>query len=349
MEGLRPLGVGELLDAAIRIYRGRAKTLLAAVAIPVIPVLLFTALVSWSAQPDLSVDPTTGQATFDGGDFAVFVAGLLVSLVATVVATSVATAACYRSISGAYVGDDPNWRESLRFGWSRVWAVLGVTVLGLLATLGGLLACLVGVLVALAFFSVAMPAMLVEGLGPVQGMRRSWRLVRGTAWRVLGIVVLSLVLAFAFQAVLSAPLALIFVLDLGTFLEQVLNVSTQTLSTVLVTPFTAALTMALYVDLRVRKEGFDLVLWSQRLGNAPTGDFPAQPGAPRLPGGWAPAPASTAHGGSAPPPPPPPPPPSGGDGDGPGGEDQRDPGGGAGGAGGPVPTGWAPPPDDAPR
>ena len=41
MEGLRPLTLGEILDASIRIYRGRARTLLLAVAVPVVPVLIF--------------------------------------------------------------------------------------------------------------------------------------------------------------------------------------------------------------------------------------------------------------------------------------------------------------------
>lgn len=312
MEGLRPLGVGELIDAAIRIYRSRAKTLLAAVAIPVVPVLVLTTLVSFSSQPDLTVDPATGQTNFDGGDLALTLAGLIVSLIATTIATSIATAACFRSISGAYVGDDPDWRESLRFAMSRLGSVLGLTVLVGLVTVLGLVACIVGVLVPMTFLSIAMPVLLVEGLGVTDAMGRSWRLVRGTAWRVLGIVLLSALLAFAFQAALSAPIAVIFFVDVSTAVEQIINGVVSMISTVLVVPFSAALTMALYVDLRVRKEGFDLVLWSQRLGNAPTSDFPAQPGAKApgsMAGGWAPG---TAPGGWAPRPPPPPPPPSAG-------------------------------------
>ena len=155
MEGLRPLGVGELLDASIRIYKGRAKTLLAAVAIPVIPVVIFTTLITWSSQPGQQTDPSTGLATEDGGDLGLMFAGLIVSLLVTVVASSVATAACYRSISGAYVGDDPDWRESLRFGLSRIWPVLALSFVTSLLTGFGLIFCLVGALVPYTFFSVA--------------------------------------------------------------------------------------------------------------------------------------------------------------------------------------------------
>ncbi|CAN5693692.1 hypothetical protein BH10ACT1_BH10ACT1_02610 [soil metagenome] len=341
MEGLRPLGVGELLDASIRIYRSRFKTLLAAVALPIVPVLIFTSLISWSTQPDLTVDPSTGNANFDGGDLALQLAGLVVTLIVSVVASSIATAACFRSISGAYVGDDPDWKESLRFAFSRFWSVLGLTLLTGLASVLGLLACGFGVLYPMAVFAVAMPALLVEGVGPTAAMGRSRELVKGRGWRTLGIVLLGAFLAAAFQAVVSAPLAALLFTDVSDVVQQVVTAVVTIVATVLVTPFSAALTMALYVDLRVRKEGFDLVLWAQRLGNAPTEGFPAQPGAPTVPAGWGPGwgppqgydPAAYAPEGyygptGAPRPggpsrlPPPPPPP---------------------GAAGPASTGWAPP------
>ena len=279
MEGLRPLSVGELLDASIRIYRGRWKTLLAAVALPVVPVLVFTALVSWSTRPELGVDPSTGAPTLDGGDLALQITGLLVTTIASLVASSIATAACFRAISGAYVGDEPDWRESLRFAMSRIWRVLGVTFLATGATLLGALVCGVGALYPLAFFAVAMPAMLVEGLRPGQAMGRSRSLVTGLGWRTLGIVLLQILLTAAFQLVLAAPLAALLFADVGPAVEQLLNTTVTIVSTIIVTPFAAALTMALYVDLRVRKEGFDLVLWAQRVGASPEGGFPTQPGA----------------------------------------------------------------------
>ncbi|MCU1497545.1 MAG: hypothetical protein JWM47_1498, partial [Acidimicrobiales bacterium] len=288
MEGLRPLGVGELLDAAIRIYRSRAKTLMLAVAIPLLPVTVFTTLVTWSSRTDLGVDPSTGAPNFDGGDIALQLTGSLVALVASVVAGALATAACFRSISGAYVGDDPDWKESLRFALSRFWSVLGLTFLVGLATLAGLLVCGFGVLYPLAFFSVAMPALLVEGIGAGEAMRRSRHLVKGRGWRTLGIVLLRTLLASAFQSVVSAPaIALIFAAP-DSPVTQVVTAILSCAAAIIVTPFTAAFTMALYVDLRVRKEGFDLVLWAQRLGTAPVDGFPTQPGAPTMPfpPGW---------------------------------------------------------------
>jgi hypothetical protein len=322
--GLRPLGVGELLDAAIKIYRSRARTLLAAVAVPVVPVVIFTVLVSASAGSEPTVDPVTGQLSADGGDVLVYVLGALVGSFAIVVATMVATAACFRSISGAYVGDDPDWRESLRFGFSRFWSVLGVTILSTLATVVGLVVCIVGVLWPMTVFAVAMPVLLLEGTSAPRALGRSRELVQGMGWRTLGVVLLGTVLANVFQAMLAAPLAAVMFADVGVVVEAIVNGVVSIVSTVAVTPFTAALTMALYVDLRVRKEGFDLYLWAHRLGTDASGGFPAQPGAPQLPPGWAPGPTGV-PGGFAPPAPP-------------------YPGYGGPGYGGPSAPGYAPPP-----
>lgn len=318
VEGLRPLGAGELLDAAFRIYRSRFKTLILAVIIPTLPLVVISTLVTWSTRPSSSVDPTTGMVVTDGdlGDMYLFLAGMLVTVLVAVVSTSIATAACYRAISGVYLGDDATWRESLRFAVDRLGGVLGLTIITFFGTVVGLLFCLVGVLVPTTFWAVAMPVLLVEGLGPINALERSWYLVRGTAWRVLGLVLLALVLSMVFQSVVSAPaIALVFT-ESSTVLSEVVTGISQFIASVLVTPFTAAFTMALYVDLRVRKEGFDLVLWARRLGVDARDGFPSQPGAPTYP--QFPGVGSQGHLPPPPPPPsgsthlpPPPPPPSG--------------------------------------
>ena len=212
MYDLRPLAVGELLDASIKIYRGRARTLLAAVAVPVLPVVLFSTLVSASAGQPPSVDPVTGELSSDGGDLLVYILGSLVGSLAIIVASTIATAACFRSISGAYVGDDPDWKESIRYGFSRFWSVLGVTILTTLATLVGLVVCLVGALWPMAVFAVAMPVLLLEGTSAGRAMGRSRDLVRGYGWRTLGVVLLGTILASVFQGMVAAPMILVIFL-----------------------------------------------------------------------------------------------------------------------------------------
>ncbi|MEO6988937.1 MAG: hypothetical protein ABI239_09870 [Aquihabitans sp.] len=309
MNQLRPLGVGELLDAAIQIYKGRAKTLLAAVAIPVVPVAILQGLITWSTQPDGAdlFNTPTGDEIPDGGDLALQFVGAMSGTLILLIATSVAIAACFRAISGAYVGDDVTWQESLRFAVGRIGSILGLTLLTTLATVAGLIACLVGVIVPMGFLAVAMPALLMEGLSASGALSRSVQLVRGTFWRVLGLVVLSSILAGVFQSMISVPLVALVFTDVSPVVLQVVTTLVALVATILVTPFTAAFTMALYVDLRVRKEGFDLQLWAQRVG-ATASSYPAQPGAGSSPM-WGPVgPPPPTSGGWSPPPPPPPPP-----------------------------------------
>ena len=314
MQGLRPLGVGELLDAAIKIYTSRWKTLIAACAITLVPVAVLTALLQSSAQIDTSIDPTTGMVRTNGGDFAMYLLATLLALVVSLAGSGLAHAACFRSVSGAYVGDDVDWKESLRFAWSRIGPVLGLTLLRALAMMLGLLLCGLGILWPIAVYAVAMPVLLVEGTTATGSMSRSQQLVKGSGWRVLGIVLLGMIVASLFQGLLSAPMTILILRNPTGVTTLVVRILTTSVASVLVTPFTVALTMALYVDLRVRKEGFDLVLWAQRLGADVSGGLPTQPGAgPQPPGYGYPPPGYGPPPGYPPPPPPPPPgPPDGG-------------------------------------
>jgi hypothetical protein len=149
--------------------------------------------------------------------------------------------------------------------------------------------------------TVIVPAIMVESLGPVQGVRRSWQLVQGYWWRTLGLVFLLGLINF----VISAGPAFLVTLLVGLFtgfLDPVLNSAV----TAVVTIITQALYIPLeltcltlyYFDLRVRKEGFDLeTALGQRyaypggpanMGATPGGYPAAGPGQYATPGGYAP-------------------------------------------------------------
>jgi hypothetical protein len=103
--------------------------------------------------------------------------------------------------------------------------------------------------------------------------------VRGFWWRTFAIVVLGSILGGIIQAAIGGVLGgLAFAAD-----SEVLDVFTSTLAAVvagaLTTPFIAAVTIVLYVDLRVRKEGFDLALLISRFGEPGSGEavVPAPP------------------------------------------------------------------------
>jgi hypothetical protein len=130
-------------------------------------------------------------------------------------------------------------------------------------------------------------------------LRRSFRLVRGRWWPTFLIVLLGFILAGVVSAIAGGLVgALAFAAD-SEVAEFLVNVLAQILGSAISTPFTAAFITVLYVDLRVRKEGFDLQLLAERLGGSPvttTMPLPAPPPAPGVdPGGeqppfWPPPP-----------------------------------------------------------
>jgi hypothetical protein len=82
--------------------------------------------------------------------------------------------------------------------------LIGFGVLfGLGAAIGFLLIIIPG-LILVTFWSLGAPAIVVEGIGPIDAFGRSWRLVRGQAWQVFGVLVVVFVIVVVIQIVLSA-------------------------------------------------------------------------------------------------------------------------------------------------
>src|SRR5699024_12700152 len=92
-------------------------------------------------------------------------------------------------------------------------ALPGTEVIGVAIALGfGLGGLLLGiVLFAWVMIRIyfAMPIVVLERLGPGQALARSWRLTRGSWWRMFGIVLLTLVLVSVVTMLLSFPFSLL--------------------------------------------------------------------------------------------------------------------------------------------
>ncbi len=305
---LRPLGVGEILSGAFTlIRRNLMATLGIAAIIEVISAMLTTPL-SWAElrlthQLRASVTPQTqpnqvGQALshFIGDVIPILIGTLLITFVAQAVLTGMLTGALGRALIGDNITIGQAWRMA------RVLRVLTVTVLLLLlwvalivpvvvlvvllavAHLGGL-AALVGIVGGIATIVVeiwmytkmlmAVPAVVLEGLGPVAALGRSWNLVRGSWWRTFGIYLLTAIMVGFIGAILRLPFNIIslFVSGHGGSLIGILGASSNPtvasitvgaiggiLSATCTAPITAGVIVLLYADARMRKEGLDLSL-----------------------------------------------------------------------------------------
>jgi len=176
------------------------------------------------------------------------------------------------------------------------WA-LGASgaVVAVVAVLLGLVALLLTVWLYVRL-AVATPALMVEttalpGGGSrastvVGAIRRSNVLVKGAWWRTFGILLLALIITFVVSQVVAVPAAVPllvggpFVAPDGTptFAFFVVRGLAGMLATTLTAPFTAALTVLLYVDRRIRREGLDI-----ELARAAGVSIPGRSDAPRPP------------------------------------------------------------------
>jgi hypothetical protein len=285
---LRPLGVGEIFDIAINVYRRHAGTLFRLVLFVVAPVSLISAIVQGSAVPDnedFFATDSDGTLIYDEGDVWATVAATVIAFLLTFAATTIASGACFRAVADAYLGGRPDWRESLGFAARRLHSILWVTLLGgFLALLGAVLCLIPGVYLYIAF-SVAVPVLLTEGLKGRRALGRSRELVRGRWWPTFAVIILGAILAGIVSAALEGLATAVSLTndDPGSFVSIVAAAVSATAASTLTVPFTAAFVIVLYFDLRVRKEAFDLHLLATQVGVEPVGGIPAAPVVSREP------------------------------------------------------------------
>ena len=300
---LRPLGLGEIYDGAFQAIRRNPRTMLATAAgviivLAVIDVLLQLALAgSLSTLLDTSAQAEPAMEEVVGAVGGLGVYGLVSGLL-NLFGISVITGMLILVVSRAVLGQ----RMSLGQLWTalrpRLLALFGINLVVLLAwflafvvpvavgLLGfvvaewlGALLILLGLIggAAAAIFlytklSMAVPAMVLEEAGIGTALGRTWGLVRGSFWRVLGILLLTAIISWITAAIISAPFGLlggglVFMNPDDALaaaglspLQLVLGAVGTIIANTIVYPFTAAVTALLYIDLRMRREGLDVEL-----------------------------------------------------------------------------------------
>jgi hypothetical protein len=288
---LRPLGIGEILDVGIKITTRHFWTLARAVLVVVVPLQLVASLIDLSladgalsgAESDQFGGTTEFGTTdeFDASEFWTAIAAVLVALVLTLLAQTVATGACFKAVADAYLGRQPSWRRSVSEVLRRLHSIVWISILTYL--LGGLalLACILPGIWLFIAWTVAVPAFLTEGVKGRRALGRSFRLVRHFWWRTFAIIVLGTILVGIISGVLTGVLAGLALTSDSDAAAVVANFFASVIAGAITTPFIAAVTIVLYFDLRVRKEGFDLALLAERLGEGgEPGVGPVVPPAP---------------------------------------------------------------------
>ena len=279
---LRALGVGEVIDVSIKLFRKHAGTLLKTVAVVVAPVEFLGALILVSVTPGDSAftfSPSTpnlnDQAVVDPGSIWPFIVAALVTTVLGFVSGQLATAASLKAITEAYLGEEPDWKDSLKFAFEHFWSLAWLALIsGVLIGLGLILCIVPGVWLAVSWF-VAVPVLLVERKRGWSALMRSLDLVKSRFWPVLGVAALGRIIASVISGILGGGfIALTTFVIHGEFASFLGSAIASSLAAIIITPFVAATTALVYFDLRVRKEGLDVELLARRIGEGPA----AEPG-----------------------------------------------------------------------
>jgi hypothetical protein len=245
--GIPPKTLGEILTAAFNIYKANAPKLLLIVAVVVVPLSFVGAIFSGVVfAPGTHVVTIVGERVevADARSFAIILlAGAIAALVAVVI-SAVLQAAILRAAAQATIGDPVDPEASYRYGFKRLGSVLLVSLLVGLAVAFGFLLLFVGAIIFGVFFSVSVPALIVENRRGRDAMSRSWNLVKGHFWHALGVVFVAAIIAGLVGGAIGA---------IGGSAWVVRWIFTA-IGQILVAPFSALVSVLLYLDLRARSE-----------------------------------------------------------------------------------------------
>ena len=271
------MGVGEILDAAIKLYRSQWRRFMAIVAIALVPITFLQVFLTREIS-----SPFAEPATTSGEINSSVLVSVVLSLIEALVVQPFLVAAVAKASADVYLGHAVHVGPTFRFAVSKIHSILWITILLVLAIVvpsvvlvaialqaSEGLAIVVGlVLVVIAIvvfirFLFGSTVLVVEGRKGSKALGRSWRLARGSFWKVFGTFLLAAILSSIVQGILSIPGGVAFAaIGPAGWPFYAIGVS---LAAIVTTPFTTLITVLLYFDLRIRKEAFDLEVMAREL------------------------------------------------------------------------------------
>jgi hypothetical protein len=299
----RPMGIGELLDAAFALYRRNLLLLVAITAVVQVPFAVLNLVVfqvlgvgadlDTVGSPGFLGTPGNPNSTLSDAQISA-VKGLLVYLglvvvVQMLVVLPLSLAAMSRAVSDRYLDRPASLGSSYAAALRRGGALLGAILLLILLVVGVTAAMVAGIAVSAlagpfgilpaigfgAAWLVSLPllavrstvfaqAIVVEGLGSAAGLRRSWRLTRGFFWRTFAILLVVFILQTVVGSVLQIPVGLLLS-GARTGTQQLVSQGISAVTSVVVSPLSLIALTLVYYDLRIRKEAFDIEMLAASL------------------------------------------------------------------------------------
>lgn len=257
---MRPMTIPDLLDGAFAILKLRPRDVLTLGVLFVVPIEVISTFLLRDVLDEGALsafgDASGSVGVDDSGAFTGLDA-TLVSVAISAVSLALIAGALSHLVACWYDGVDVGPGEAAAVALRRSPALLVALVVVHLSEIVGLLGIGIGAYVVMALMHVVSPVVVVERLGPFRAVRRSMRLTTsrfGTSLVVPGLVgVIGALVGFGFQLIPE----LVAVVVPGEWDWLVRGVG-QTLSQLVIVPFTAGVAVLYHLDLRVRAEGLDL-------------------------------------------------------------------------------------------
>jgi hypothetical protein len=257
------MGLGDIIDGVFRLVRANAGALapyLIAVALPFYVLVAYASRNSASALQLLSnlgsfQSQSSGQGASVGWEW--------LGVAGACLAQPLAAGAVCRAVAASYRGQQLRAIEVARARPAQMLALLLASLIGHVFEAVSFVFCFLPGLAVMALFFLTTPAIVMEGLGPIAGLRRSWRLVSHRFWRVLGIMLLGCLLSYI-AVLLMALIPDVIAAFVSTHVRAVIVAVVGTVGAALQWALYASLAALLYLDQRVRQEGLDLEVMAAR-------------------------------------------------------------------------------------
>jgi hypothetical protein len=244
------LTVGTILNAAFDLYRRQVRGLWAIVALIVIPA---QALVWIMIRVSL-----TGHARaingviHDSSSAAVpTVAILLLGFLSAILVVG----ALSRLLGEAYSGLPVSWQESLGYASSQLLPLVALAVVEVAGVVVGLAMFVLPAIFLAVAWSASVPALMLERVGPIRAISRSWSLVQGHWWIVFGALLIALGIIVGVNLLGGVVAESTSFSSVDAVLA--LNAVTTAVADLVTFPLLASITVVVYVELRALKEGLE--------------------------------------------------------------------------------------------
>ena len=254
----QPQSIGGVLDTTFQLYKASVLKMIPLSLLVVIAgspqsIYMFT-------QGGLSTTDPTAMLSMMGSP------GYWLATVLGSIASMWMISAAYLKIGAIGTGGDLGVGAALQQALPRLPTVVVMVILFAIALVIGAILLIIPCLILMVSLGLCFNTALFEGKGPVDALSESHRLVWGNWWRTAAILTVGFIIIFVIYliaGVIIGVLAPIMLLG-GGGTENVLLITlisgllVGVLTSLLMTPFYIGLAIAIYWDLKLRKDGGDL-------------------------------------------------------------------------------------------